>query len=708
MQIFNRTRTIAFGIAGLALFSLAQALTTTAPADASTEHAPLAPEKVHRATALEILSRLDDHYVQLDLDDALSSRLLDSYLEMLDPNRLYFLAEDVKGFEKLRKKLDNQLAKGDLSAGYDIFNLYHRRAHERLAHMLGLINGGITNLDLTDDEEILLTREAAPWPTNPEAANELWRKRLEDAVIAMRIDGDSDDSIQSQLEKRYNAQLARLEQSTAEDVFQGYINALAMAYDPHTTYLTPHRSENFRISMSGTLEGIGAVLQAEDEYTKVLRLVPGGPAAKAGQLRPADRIIGVAQGDGEMVDIIGWRLDEVVNLIRGPKGTTVRLQVLPAAGTGQGARTIDIVRNEVTLEDTYAKSEIIEVEGDNGTRRIGIIDLPTFYIDFDKYHQGDPDYASTTRDVSRLLISMQKEGIDGLVLDLRDNGGGALQEATQLVSMFINRGPTVQVRGANGAVSIQPDHFPGTLYNGPMAVLVNRYSASASEIFAGAMQDYGRALIVGDQTFGKGTVQSLVNLDHGRLKITQAKFYRVSGGSNQHKGIIPDLVMPFVVNKDEIGESAYPNALPWDQIKAARYQPMADLAPYVETVRERHDVRVADDPEFDYVRERIALLDEQLNRTTLSLNEKTRRADLAALQQRQLALENTLRKHRGETLYKTADQMRSAEEARFEALQAGESPEEPDPYLLETGHILSDLISLMSGQELVAIQPSQQ
>ena len=484
------------------------------------------------------------------------------------------------------------------------------------------------------------------------------------------------------------------------------MNSLTQIFDPHTNYFTPHRSENFNISMSRSLEGIGAVLQAEDEYTKVVRLVPGGPAAKAGQLKPADRIIGVAQGDEEMVNIIGWRLDEVVNLIRGPKGTTVRLEIQPASSAGRGSREISIVRNKVVLEDQAAKSDVIEVPHREGRLRIGVISLPAFYIDFDAYHRGDPNYTSTTRDVAGLLISLQKEGIDGLVLDLRDNGGGSLQEATQLVSLFINRGPTAQVRDAGGGVSVLPDQYPGTLYNGPMAVMVNRYSASASEIFAGAMQDYGRALIIGDQTFGKGTVQTLQDLDHGQLKITQAKFYRVSGGSNQHRGIIPDVTFPFLVDKTETGESALPNALPWDQIKSAHYSPMADMAQHLDLLRQRHDSRVAHDPEFDYVREQLALMEEQLARKSLTLNLEKRRAQLDALQARRLLIENALRQHRGEEPFKTVADMHASDEARNAALQSGEDTDEPDPYLAESGQVLADLIGLMSGEKLVALEPA--
>ena len=662
----------------------------------------LAPQPVHEDTVEAILDRLDNHYVNIKLDDQLASRLLDQYLKDLDGNRLYFLASDIAAFEAWRKQLDNQLADNDLSAGYAIFNLYQQRARERIEYVLGLLEDGIDELDLDDDESIQVDRSMADWAKNEDESDALWRKRLEDAVIAMRLDGTDDETIVERLQQRYNGQRKRLEQSTSEDVFQLYVNALAQVYDPHTTYFTPHSSENFNINMSRSLEGIGAVLQAEDEYTKVVRLVPGGPAAKTGQLKPADRIVGVAQGDDEMVNILGWRLDEVVNLIRGPKGTRVRLEVIPSGSANQHlTREISIERNRVVLEDQAAKSEVIEVKRQDRTVRIGVIEIPAFYLDFEAYHRGDPDYTSTTRDVYRLLTELQTKNIDGLVIDLRDNGGGSLHEATQLVSLFIDRGPTVQVRDARGRVQAEPDQYPGMLYFGPMSVLVNRYSASASEIFAGAMQDYGRALIVGDQTFGKGTVQTLVPLDHGQLKITQAKFYRVSGGSNQNKGIIPDITMPYLVDKNEIGESALPNALAWDQIAPVRYTRLADFTPYLQPLRQAHEKRLQENPEFDYIRAQIAMLEENQSRESLSLKQAQREKEQREWEQRRLAVENALRKSRGEQPVKDFDALQKLEEERMLALQSGEESDEPDPHMDEAAAIMADLISLASTTQVV-------
>lgn len=691
--------------AGVAVGALSFA---NAPASVTTEYEGLRPEPVHGRTAQEILARLERHYHNRRLDDQLSAQLLDSYLRDLDPNHLYFIQADINEFGALRNLLDDQLRSGDLSAGYAIYNRYQSRVEESLSYLLTLLDTGIDTLDLTTNDTVLLDRSKAAWPRDAEEKKTLWRKRLKDAVLTMRMNGDVEAEIGDRLRRRYEGQLKRLQQSTAEDVFQVYINSLTMSYDPHTNYHTPHTSENFTINMSRSLEGIGAVLQGEDEFTRVVRLVPGGPAAKGGVLKASDRIVGIAQGEQEVVNVIGWRLDEVVNLIRGPKGTTVRLEVIPANSPSEhNTRMISIVRNKVVLEDSAAKSRILEMPDGDRTARIGIIDIPTFYLDFEAMHRGDADYTSTTRDVARLIMSLKRDGVDALVIDLRDNGGGALPEATQLVSLFIDRGPTVQVRDARGRVSAEPDQYPGQLYSGPMAVLVNRHSASASEIFAGAMQDYGRALIIGDETFGKGTVQTLIPLNHGQLKMTQAKFYRVSGGSNQHRGVVPDLALPFVIDKNEIGESALPNALPWDQIRPASYSPSADLTPLLEPLRRKLEKRIARDPEFDYVREQISLLEEIRATSELPLNEPARRAHQQRIDERRLVSENKLRRARGQEPFKDVRSLLDYEEARISAIQSGEEDEnEQDAWLNETGRIMVDLIRMNKPGRMVALDPA--
>ncbi|MEE4250353.1 MAG: carboxy terminal-processing peptidase [Alcanivoracaceae bacterium] len=668
----------------------------------------LQPEAVHGRTVQEIIARLERHYHNRRLNDELSAEVLERYLRDLDPNRLYFLQSDIEEFNQYQHRLDDQLGSGNLSAGYVIYNRYQIRVEESLTQLLSLLEQGIDKLDMNRQDSVLVDRREAHWPKDQSDKQDLWRKRLKDAVLTMRINGDKEEEIGSRLQRRYSGQLKRLQQSTPEDVFQIYINALTTSYDPHTNYYTPHNSENFTISMSRSLEGIGAVLQGEDEFTKVVRLVPGGPAAKGGVLKAADRIVGVAQGDQDVINVVGWRLDEVVNLIRGPKGTTVRLEVVPAGSPSEhNTRLISIVRNKVVLEDQAAKSRIIELPNGDDVSRIGVIDIPTFYLDFEAMHRGDAEYTSTTRDVAKLIMQLKSDDIDGLIIDLRDNGGGALPEATQLVSLFIDRGPTVQVRDARGRVSAEPDQYPGKLYSGPMAVLVNRHSASASEIFAGAMQDYGRALIVGDETFGKGTVQTLIPLNHGQLKMTQAKFYRVSGGSNQHRGVIPDLSLPFVIDKSEIGESALPNALPWDQIRPASFSPSDDLTPFIEPLRRSLNKRIARDPEFDYIREQIAMLDEMSNIRELPLNEQSRRKYQKQTENQRLAVENRLRRSRGLEPLKDVRSLIEEEEQRIAAIQSGEKQEdEKDAWLLETGRVLVDLIGLTSDARMAILKPA--
>ncbi|MED5388528.1 MAG: carboxy terminal-processing peptidase [Pseudomonadota bacterium] len=646
--------------------------------------------------AEEIAAKLKHHYRQLDFNDALSSQVLDRYLKDLDPNRQYFLASDIREFDRYRGKLDDQLSDGQLEAGYTIFNRFQERLETRLTGLLKKIENDLDSLRFDDDETVLVDRADAPWAANEAELDAIWDRQLKNAVLSMRLNDSSLEDIRTRLTRRYESQLKRIRQNTPEDVFQVYINALTQTFDPHTTYFTPHNSENFDISMSRSLEGIGAVLQYEDGYTKVVRLVPGGPAAKSGQLKPADRIVGVSQDDQPPEPVIGLRLDEVVDQIRGPKGTKVNLEIIPAGSASEhDTRTITIERNKVVLEEQAAKKDIITIDRNGEAMKLGVIEIPAFYLDFAAFHRGDPNYTSTTSDVAKLLVELRKENIDGLVIDLRNNGGGSLLEVNKLVSLFINRGPTVQVRESNGRVSIEGDKFPGVLYAGPMAVMVNRFSASASEIFAGAMQDYGRALIVGDQTYGKGTVQTLLDLNHGKLKMTNAKFYRVSGSSNQNLGIVPDVDMPSLIDKDEVGESSLPNALPWDEIESAQFQRVSDVVPYLPHLREKHSARIGKDPEFIYVESLRQLLDENRNRVELSLNEKQRAETQKTLDQERLAIENRRRQSRGEDPLDSIKALRDMEEQRALDPESSDEAIDEDPYVRETGEILVDYMDLI-------------
>ncbi|MEG1343496.1 MAG: carboxy terminal-processing peptidase, partial [Pseudomonas sp.] len=597
-------------------------------------------EVVASLNVVELLKR--HHYSKPPLNDARSVIIYDSYIKLLDPARSYFLASDIAEFDKWKTQFDDFLKSGNLDPGFTIYKRYLDRVKSRLDFALAELNKGVDNFDFTTKETLLVDRKDAPWVKNQAELDDLWRKRVKDEVLRLKIAGKESKAIQELLTKRYKNQLTRLDQTRAEDIFQAYINTFAQSYDPHTNYLSPDNAENFDINMSLSLEGIGAVLQSDNDQVKIVRLVPAGPAAKTKQVAPADKIIGVAQGNKEMVDVIGWRLDEVVKLIRGPKGSVVRLEVIPAsnAPNDQTSKIVPITREAVKLEEQAAKKSVLKLKQDGRDYKLGIIEIPAFYLDFKAFRAGDPEYKSTTRDVKKLLTELQKEKVDGVVIDLRNNGGGSLQEATELTSLFIDKGPTVLVRNADGRVDVLEDENPGAFYKGPLALVVNRLSASASEIFAGAMQDYHRALILGGQTFGKGTVQTIQPLNHGELKLTLAKFYRVSGQSTQHQGVLPDIDYPSIIDTKEIGESALPEAMPWDTIRPAIRPAVDPFKPFLAQLKARHDSRTATDPEFVYIRDRLALTQQLMSEKTVSLNEAERRAQHADIESKQLALEN--------------------------------------------------------------------
>tara|TARA_R110001592_G_scaffold310481_1_gene585057 strand:+ start:30253 stop:32355 length:2103 start_codon:yes stop_codon:yes gene_type:complete len=655
---------------------------------------PTREQMLASLNTVELLRR--HHYNKVRLDDALSEIIFDTYMKNLDPQRSLFTAADVQVFEEYRHSMDNLLLAGDLSVGFAMYKRQMERLEERLEYAQGLIEGDLAALDFSSDQDILIDREKAAWSTDEADLVQLWRKQIKDEVLRMKIAGRDMKTIQEMLGKRYKGQQLRLSQTRSEDVFQSYINAFAQVYDPHTQYMSPETAENFDINMSLSLQGIGAVLQSDDEYTKITRLVPAGPAAKSQQLAPADRIIGVGQGNGEIVDVVGWRLGEVVKLIRGPKGSDVRLEVIPASNppTDLSTRKVSLVREEIKLEDQAAKSTVLEFGVGDDTQRIGVIQVPGFYIDFKAYRRGDDDYRSTTRDVRRLLTELQEKKVDGIVLDLRNNGGGSLQEATELTGLFIDQGPTVLVRDTQGDVQVLDDPETGVAYSGPMAVLVNRLSASASEILAGALQDYGRALIIGEPTFGKGTVQSIQPLNHGELKLTLAKFYRVSGQSTQHRGVVPDIHYPSLLEATDIGESNLPGALPWDTIAPAKYDADGHLAPFINQLSERHKVRAASDPEFAYTLARLDLNRTVEERKYLPLNEAKRRGQQDAFDASLLLLENARRTARGEEPLDKLDKDDPLTEISPAMAGVDEESMQEDPFLSETGKILIDLLQL--------------
>jgi len=655
-------------------------------------------------TAMEIVEQLEErHYAKLKYDDALSSLHLDSYIDRLDNRKMYFIEADLRDFESYRHQLDDQWRKGELGAGSEIFNRFDQRIKNRLQQLVDNLETMLQDFDYTRDEFVNLDDEELPWASTQEQLDERWRKQIKDQALRLKLAEKPEPEIAKTLIKRYRNQLKRITQYNSQDVFQLYANALTELYDPHTNYLSPRRSENFNINMSLSLEGIGAVLQLEDEYTKVARLIAKGPADKQGELQPADKIVGVGQGDaGEVEDVIGWRLDEVVNLIRGPKGTKVRLEVIPAKAP-ETHEVITIERNKVKLEEQSAQKEVLEIGEEDQVRRIGVIDIPAFYIDFAAMRRGEKDYKSTTRDVKKLLAELQQEGVDGVVIDLRNNGGGSLQEANELTGLFIEYGPTVQIRHSSRRVWRDGKRLRSDYYEGPMAVMINRLSASASEIFAGAIQDYQRGLVLGDQSFGKGTVQTLIPLTEGQLKLTESKFYRISGDSTQHRGVVPDIIFPSLYDHGEIGESSLEHAMAWDQINPVRHRRYHDLKVLLPKLTESFTHRADSNPDFTYLEDQIKLIQETRGITSLPLNESQRLALRNKREKQALAVENKRRTARGETLLSELDEEEASTDADH-SLTSEDTEQEDDVLLTEAGRILLDALVIQGERYAVTEQ----
>ena len=682
--------------------NLAFAKVTPAP-----ELESIAPTVSQSKTLQEILTKLQSrHYKELKVDDDLSAAFLDNYLKKLDPNRLFFLQSDIDRFKLQEKQFDDYFRTGDLNAGFDIYLLYRERVVRRLDKVINELTDPNKLYSFEEEEYFPIKRENLPWPKDEKDANELWRKRVKLNLLNLKLAGKTLEEAREIVTKRFEGQKKRLLQQNNIDVFENMVNALTELYDPHTSYLSPRTFENFNINMSLSLEGIGAVLQTEDEFTKVVRLVAGGPASLQGELKPADRIVGVGQGDsGEIVDVVGWRLDDVVQLIRGKKGTNVRLELLPANAPSTGEhKVIKITRNTVKLEDQAAKKAVFDVSDGEKLYKIGVINLPTFYIDFDARNRRDPNYKSSTRDVSRLLSELEAEGVDGIVLDLRNNGGGSLIEAAELTNLFIDKGPVVQIRYSDGQIDRNYRSRRNAQYRGPLVVLINRLSASASEIFAGAIQDYDRALIIGNQSFGKGTVQSVVPLREGQLKITESKFYRVSGDSTQHRGVIPDIEFPLMVDKDEVGESTYDYALPWDQIHSVPHTNYHDLNSLMGKIKSRYQLRAKTDPDFSYLVNQLEFSRNSRNRSLISLSEKQRIAEKDKLEKLSMDLENQRRKAKQLPLYESLEDFRAAEQKEQEDTEeidtrSTEIDTQGDTLLQEAGNILVDFINLQGKEQ---------
>jgi carboxyl-terminal processing protease len=657
----------------------------------------------------DIVKKLSrQHYAAPPLDDALSERLLERYLKYIDPGKLYFVADDIKQFEQYKTSLDEQLKKGSVDAGYIIYNKLHQRNISRLDWIIEKLPSFIANFDFTVDEYISLDSEDLPWASSAAELDERWRKRVKNDVLSMRLNEEED--IEAALLRRYEYQLKRTQQIKADDVYAYYIDTYTKLYDPHTSYFSPQQMDNFRINMSRSLEGIGAVLSQDYEYTKIVSLVSEGPAFKQGGLKASDRIIGVGQGkDGEITNVVSWRLDEVVDLIRGDKDTWVRLEVLPAKAS-TGSKFISIKRGKVELEDMLVKKKVQQVYYDGEAHKVGVIEVPDFYVDFAAMSRRDPNYRSTTRDVSKILKELEEENVEGIVLDLRNNGGGSLQEANTLIGLFIEAGPTVQIRHASNRVQRQGKFRRTPYYDGPLVVLINRLSASASEIVAGAIQDYQRGLIVGTTSFGKGTVQTLIGLDAGQLKLTESKFYRISGMSTQNRGVEADILYPAQYDPEEVGEGSLTGALPWDFIDPAGYPAYNDFSPIKDELIKRHQKRISDDPDFVFIKEEYAFISKNREIKQLTLNQNQRQIDREEAKVTLLGIENKRRAVKGLKLLTSLEE--SSEEAVVDDSNEPETDinrqSDDDILVVEAAQILLDTIKLQNRADLATSESLQQ
>ncbi|HEX4648317.1 MAG TPA: carboxy terminal-processing peptidase [Steroidobacteraceae bacterium] len=652
-----------------ALLVLALALAGSAQAPAGTSALPpgaLAPTDTQRATARKVGRILEEaHYSRASLDERMSEVVYHRYLEFLDGQHSYFLASDIDEFNPYAKQFGDMIRTGGVDPAYLIFARFQQRNRERLQHALALLK---TEPDWAANESFEFDRTHAPWPADQGAMDELWRKRVKNDGLSLMLTGKQWPDAAEVLRKRYERVLKRIDQVTSEDVFEGLMNSYARAFDPHSSYFSPRSSEEYRIQMSLNYEGIGASLQIVDDYVTIMNVLEGGPAAAAGTLNTNDRIVGVGQGhDGPFTDVIGWRLDDVVQLIRGKAGTTVRLQVLPAgAAPGSPEKLMEFVRNKVTLEAQAAHKEVRTTVRNGRTLKIGVITVPGFYQDIAAQNAGDENYRSTTHDVLKLLRELKSENVDGLIMDLRGDGGGYLPEATALTGLFINHGPVVQLRDTAGRLEVLDDPEPAPAYDGPLAVLVDRLSASASEIFAGAIQDYHRGVILGQTTFGKGTVQNLVPLDrwsqkpvNGQLTVTIGKFYRVTGESTQHRGVEPDVPLASPLDTKEVGESALESALPWDRIAGVpfRVSTAAAAAPPVAALASEESARAQHDPDYRWLLSDIAAIDTVRGQHSVSLNLKTRREERARIDAERLARENSRRAAKNLAPLKSVDEI---------------------------------------------------
>lgn len=682
--------------------------------------APLQQQAQAAHLSAQFLTRF--HYKPVKLDDALAEKILNRYVKSLDPEKFFFIQSDIDQFTAQAGKLDDAIYKEDLSIPFGIFNLYQQRIVDRLSYARELLKQGF---DFSQKEDYAFLRDKEPWPKTEAESRDLWRKRVKNDWLRLKLAGKKDAAIRDTLSKRYENSLARAYKYKSDDVFQIFMNAYATSIEPHTDYLGTTAAADFDIAMKLSLVGIGAVLQERDEYTTIRELVPGGPAQLSGKIAVGDRIVGVAQGQGPMTEVVGMRIDDVVKLIRGAKDSVVKLDILPAdAGPDAKHKLLSLVRNKISLEQQAAKKTILSVKSGDSTRKVGVITLPAFYEDFDARGKGDKNYRSASRDVAALLNELKKEKVDSVLVDLRNNGGGSLTEAVDLTGLFVGKGPIVQQRNARGEVNVEADDRSTPVWSGPLAVLINRGSASASEIFAAAIQDYGRGVIIGEGSFGKGTVQTMVNLDQlahndkpkfGELKMTIAQFFRINGGTTQLRGVTPDVSLPGFSDTENFGESSYDNALPWSEVKAADYAKLGDIKDLVPQLKIRHDARVEKDKDYQRFVEDVTEVSTLRKKRSISLNEADRRAEMAQQEARQQARAKDTASDAAKG--KDADVV-AADDTKDDGLQANErslsselaaekkAKSAKDVLLNEAAHILSDESDLQKNTPKLAAQPA--
>jgi carboxyl-terminal processing protease len=691
----------------MAVVALAQAAVPAA-GTAIPDLKPVPQEMQTAHLVADLLTRY--HYKPTALDDTMSRAIFDRYLKALDPERMYFTQADIDGMGTYRTGFDDAIVEENLTSVFAIFNLYARRMHERYEYARGLLKQGF---DFKRNEDYVFDRAKAPWAKSEAEAHDLWRRRVKNDWLRLKLAGKDDKAIAEVLDKRYEHALRRIDRLKSDDVFQIFMNSYTTAIEPHTNYMGPRVAEDFDISMKLSLVGIGAALTEKDDYVIIRELVPGGPAILSGKLKVGDRIVGVAQGDkGPMVDIIGWRLDDAVAIIRGAADSVVVLDIIPAdVGLDGKHKLVSLVRKKITLEEQSAKKSIVSVPEGKVTRRVGVITLPTFYEDFEARRAGSADYKSATHDVARLLGELKADKVDAVLLDLRNNGGGSLNEAIELTGLFIGKGPVVQQRDARGAITVLRNTTTDIAWDGPLGVLINRGSASASEIFAAAIQDYGRGLIIGEPSFGKGTVQTMIDLDElaknakpkfGDLKFTIAQFFRVNGGTTQLRGVTPDIAFPSAADPDEMGESSYDNALPWMQVKPADYTPKGDLKALVSVLRTRSEARTRKDGSFQCFEEAVAEAKQLRAKNEITLNEAERRRERSSQDARLAACDD-------EAGAKSNATPTPAQANRDDGLQANErslAAEIADEKLRKNAKdVLLDAAAHILGDEVGLLQP---